>query len=243
MGSWPTARTAWLTDAVHRQRLEDDAGHHHDRQEVRQVRDRLHEALQRAGTHLVEQQREDDRQRETEQQGQRAEHQRVGEHLPERRVVQEQLEVVRYPATPHRRGCRRARTCGRRSRCRPSAGTGRSRRTSAAAAPVSTAASPGAALCARNGGAVAAGRASRAGVPRAGIPAAHRPAFGCSCHSFTSARGVSSAHFRTPPRRMLSEIFPKRSAVSGNLDVPFSSVKPKSAEVRTRHHQAHVEKC
>ncbi len=80
--------------AVRGEHLQRDARDDDDRQEVREVRHRLHEPFQRPSAHLVQQQRQHDRDREAEDEGEPAEPEGVAEHLPEGGVAEEHLDVA-----------------------------------------------------------------------------------------------------------------------------------------------------
>ena len=79
---------------LRRQDLEQDAGQDHPRHEVRQVGDRLHGALVRLRSHLVDQQRQHDRRRESEQDAQRADDDGVAQDAAEQRRFEGQPEVL-----------------------------------------------------------------------------------------------------------------------------------------------------
>ena len=89
-----------LDDRIHhsrgrRQDLHDDTAHHHPGQEVGQVADRLHDPLEVRLVDFVEQQRQDDRRRKTEDQPVDADEQGIAEDLAELRGAAEQPDEVR----------------------------------------------------------------------------------------------------------------------------------------------------
>ena len=61
---------------------------------MRQIRDRLNDLLAALIAHLIEQNREDDRKRESEHEVQSADHQRIAQKAIEIEVSEELLEVI-----------------------------------------------------------------------------------------------------------------------------------------------------